>query len=325
MWDSSGIVTGLDAIPLEELGRPRIDVTIRITGLFRDMFGSIIDLLDDGVNIVASLDESTDDNRLRSNIQEDILSSMKEGIPEDDARKQSSLRVFGPAIGNYGFGMDLDESEGFTRMANDYIRYGCFGYSRDSPPIESRASFIRRIVSSDMLVKNMTDREIDALDTDDVFGFLGGLMAVQRSRGKEPNAFIIDSSIQNKLRIRTVKQELGFIFQSKVCNPKYIDGLKRHGYRGAMEISNMTDNLIGWGITGDATENWMYEKVVSSYLDDKDVRQWMVDSNPYAVTHVIEQLFRAASEGLWTCDEDILNRLRGYYQDAEAAIESRQE
>lgn len=325
IWDSSGIVTGLYAIPLEELGRPRIDVTIRITGLFRDMFGNIIDLLDDGVNIVASLNESTNDNKLRSNIQENILSSMKEGIPEDEARKHSSLRIFGPDIGNYGFGMDLDSPGGFTRMADEYIGYGCFGYSKGSPPIGSRASFIRRIVSSDMLVKNMTDREIDALDTDDVFGFLGGLMAVQRSEGKKPDAFIIDSSVQDRLRIRTIGQELGFIFQSKICNPKYIEGLKRHGYRGAMEISKMTDNLIGWGITGDAVEDWMYEEVVSSYLDDEETRQWMIDSNPYAITHIIEQLFRAVSEGLWTCDEDILNRLRGYYQDAEAAIESCQE
>lgn len=210
-------------------------------------------------------------------------------------------------------------------MADEYIGYGCFGYSKGSPPIGSRASFIRRIVSSDMLVKNMTDREIDALDTDDVFGFLGGLMAVQRSEGKKPDAFIIDSSVQDRLRIRTIGQELGFIFQSKICNPKYIEGLKRHGYRGAMEISKMTDNLIGWGITGDAVEDWMYEEVVSSYLDDEETRQWMIDSNPYAITHIIEQLFRAVSEGLWTCDEDILNRLRGYYQDAEAAIESCQE
>ncbi len=321
-WNPDGVVSGLEVIPIEELGRPRIDVTVRITGLFRDMFDALIGLIDKAVGMVASLDESDEENRIRQGMREDIAAYMEDGIPEDRARRDASVRVFGPADGTYGFGMDLDHWCDLNGLAADYVRFGGFGFSGKGQCIDVRRAFHRRTLRSDALFKDMTDREIDALDTDDVYGFLGGLMAVQRSAGMDPVAYIGDSSGWKGSRIRSVEEELRFIFHSKVNNPRYADGLERHGYRGAMEISSLMDNLFGWSATSGAVDDWMYGCMVSSFLDREETREWMIDSNPFAVIRMLNRLFEAEARELWHPDDGTLERLKAYYLEAESAAEA---
>lgn len=322
-WDGEGTVTGIRIIPLEDLGRPRIDVTVRITGLFRDMFDDLIGLINRAVEAVSLLDEDDGSNAIRESIREDVAASMEAGIPEDEARMNAGLRVFGPCDGSYGFGMDIDSWDDVGDLAADYVRHGGYGFSGDGRCTSGGEAFVRRIMRSDLLLKGMTDREIDAVDTDDVFGFLGGLMAVQRAGGREPVAYICDNSRDDGPRVRTVSEELRFIFHSKLNNPRYADGLKEHGYRGAMEVSKAMDNLFGWSATGGVVDGWMYESFIADFLDREDVREWMTSVNPYAVLSIIRRLFEAEGRGLWTpSGKDVLDRLRSYYLDAESAAES---
>lgn len=319
-WDDEGAVAGLSLIPAEELGRPRADVTVRITGLFRDMFPELISLINSGVALASSSDDEGG-NVIRRNIRDDVLSQMESSIPEDEARRNAMLRVFGPDDGSYGFGMDLDRWDDVGDLADSYVRHGGHGFDEDGRAVGCPDRFASRIAASDVLFKSMADREIDAVDTDDVFGFLGGMMAVKRSLGAEPVSYIGDASCPSGLRVRTVREELRRIFHSKVNNPRYVDGLMAHGYRGVLEISKMTDNVFGWSATADVVDEWMYGSIVGSYLDRDEVREWMAEYNPFAVMHMIERLFEASERGLWNADADVLERLKGYYEEAESSSE----
>ncbi len=331
VWSGSGgQVVGLEPVPLEELGRPRLDVTVRITGLFRDAFPNLIDLIDDAARMVEGLDEDDEDNIMAANLRKDIVENMAQGMTVDEARRRASFRVFGCPPGAYGPGINhaIESSDWKTvqDLADIYVAWSGYAYGRGTGGEAMKDEFVRRFKKVKATVKNMPDREIDLLDIDDVYGYLGGMNAFNRAYGdQEALSFMGDSSDPDRVRVRSTKEELQFVYRSKILNPKFIDGLKRHGYRGVAEIANLTEYTFGWDATSDIVDDWVYENLVETYLFDDDTRAWMEDENPHAMMDMMNRLFEAVDRGMWNADPDTLERMREIYMELESRIEEVQD
>ena len=325
---TGGQVIDLEAVPLSELGRPRVDVTVNITGLFRDTFPNLIDLIDQAVNLVASLDESDDDNALAANLRRDVVEGMASGLASDEARRRAAVRIFGAPPGGYGTGVNhaVGASSWNTvqDLADVYLDWCSNGYSRGRFGEKMRDEFVRRFSSVEVTVKNMPDREIDLLDCDDVYEYLGGMNAFVRAYGKHKDTFSTymgDDSDPKKSRLRSTKQELRYVFRSKVLNPKFINGLKEHGYRGAGDMASITEYTMAWDATSDVGEDWMYEGLADKFLLDKDTKEWMMDCNPYAMMSIINRLEEAISRGLWDATDEYKEKLEALSLELEDKIE----
>ena len=331
VWSRNGNqVVGLEAIPLKELGRPRIDVTVRITGLFRDAFPNLIDLIDDAVKLVSSLDESDEDNILAANLRKDIVEGMEKGLTVDEARRRASVRVFGCPPGAYGPGVNhaIETSDWKTvqDLADIYIAWGSYAYGRDAKGECMKDEFVRRFSNVQATVKNMPDREIDVLDIDDVYGYLGGMNSFVKAYGnRDAMSFVGDGSNPDRTRVRDAKEELQFVYRSKVLNPRFIEGLKRHGYRGVSEIANLTEYTFGWDATSDIVDDWVYEKLTERYLFDDDTREWMEKENPHAMMDMMDRLFEAIDRGMWDVKPETLERMKDIYLGLEERIEEFQD
>lgn len=327
VWSgSSGVVTGVEPVPLEELGRPRLDVTVRITGLFRDVFPNLIDLLDDAARLVSGLDESDEDNAMAANLRRDIIEGMASGLTVDEARRRGSVRIFGCPPGGYGPGVNHAIESGDWKTVQDladiYITWGSYAYGRGISGESMRDEFVRRFSKVGVTVKNMPDRETDLLDIDDVYGYLGGMNSFIRAYGRADSvSYMGDGSDPDRVRTRATREELQFTFRTKVLNPKFIDGLKRHGYRGVAEVAKLTEYTFGWDATADVVDKWMYDKMADRYLFDDDTRQWMEDENPHAMMDMMERLFEAIERGMWEADQDTVDRLKDIYLELEGRIE----
>ena len=327
VWSpSSGQVIDLETVPLEELGRPRVDVTVRISGLFRDAYPNLIDLVDRAVRMVSSLDEDDEDNALAANLRKDIVEGMASGMKEDEVRAKASVRIFGSAPGCYGPGINQAVESSVWHSVQDladiYVAWGSYAYGKGMEGVQCKDQFVRNFSRVQATVKNLPDREIDMIDMDDVYGYLGGMNAFVRAYGrKDAVTYMGDSSDTEKTGIRKTADELKFIFRRKVLNPKFIEGLKAHGFNGVHEVSKMTDYIFGWDATSDIVEKWMYDGLAEKYLLDEDTAEWMKDENPYAMMDVVRRLQEAIERGLWNADQEMKDRIKDLYLSLEERIE----
>jgi cobaltochelatase CobN len=296
-------VTGLEVVPLEELGRPRIDVTVRISGFFRDAFPHLVSLLDDAVALVAALGEGDEHNYVAAHARADALRLAAE-LDEPTAWRRATTRVFGSKPGTYGAGLlqllDSRDWRGDADLAAVYEAWGGYAYGRGlagSPAREAMRDCYGRI---DVAVKNVDSREHDILDSDDYYQYHGGMVATARAiSGREPAAYLGDSSDPSRVRARTLTEETRRVFRARVANPRWIVSMIRHGYKGAAELSATVDYLFGYDATTGVAEDWMYEQVADRYLLDADVVAFMSESNPWAARAIAERLLEAADRGLW--------------------------
>ncbi len=327
VWSSvGGQVVDLEVVPVKELGRPRVDVSLNITGLFRDTFPGTIDLLDEAIRLVAGLDESDEDNALAANLRKDIVEDIVNGMSHDEARRKNSVRIFGEAPGTYGNGVGVliesgkwDETKD---LADVYADLSSYGYSKGRFGVPMKREFMRRFGKVQATVKNAPSREFDILDIDDVYQYLGGMNAFVRVYGRKDAAtYMGDNSDPKKVKIRSTQEELRFLFRSKVTNPKFNRGLMEHGYRGASEMAKITEYTMAWGATSDIAEDWMYEALVDTYLKDEEVHDWMDDVNPYATMNILNTLFEAIRRGLWNATEEYEQFLKELYMQTEERIE----
>jgi cobaltochelatase CobN len=319
-WDeASRRVTGLDVIGLGELRRPRIDVVMRISGFFRDAFPHVVTLLDDAVTLVAGLDEDPADNMLRAHVLADLAR-------HDDLRRATS-RVFGSPPGTYGAGLlALMESRSWrddSDLAEVYALWGGHAYGRGLDGRAARADMeaaYRRIA---VAVKNTDTREHDIADSADYYAYHGGMVAAVRAlTGAAPRAYVGDSTRPDHVRTRSLVEESARVFRSRVVNPRWIEAMKRHGYKGAFELAATVDYLFGWDATTGVVPDWMYEQLSASYVLDPDTRKFLQASNPWALRGITERLLEAADRGLWAApDAATLDRLRDAYLDVEGQLE----
>jgi cobaltochelatase CobN len=323
-WDeASRRVTGLEVIELAELGRPRIDVVVRISGFFRDAFPHVVTLLDDAVTLVAGLDEDPADNLLRASVLADLERHA-------DLRRATS-RIFGSPPGSYGAGllalMDSRSWRDDADLAEVYAMWGGHAYGRG---LDGRAarddmeSAYRRIA---VAVKNTDTREHDIADSDDYYQYHGGMVATVRAlTGTAPAAYVGDSTRPEYVRTRSLVEESARVFRSRVVNPRWIEAMKRHGYKGAFELAATVDYLFGWDATTGVVTDWMYEQLSASYVLDADTRKFLETSNPWALRSITERLLEAADRGLWAAPEaGTLDQLRAAYLEVEGQLEETHE
>jgi cobaltochelatase CobN len=318
-WDeASRRVTGFSIIPREELGRPRIDVTLRISGFFRDAFPHVITLVDDAITAVAALDEP--DNHVRAHALEDSRT-------HGDWRRATS-RIFGSKPGAYGAGLlpliDARNWRDDSDLAEVYAVWGGYAYGRGLDGREARTdmeSAFRRIA---VAAKNQDTREHDIVDSDDYFQYHGGMVAMVRSlTGRSPAAYVGDSALPDQVRTRTLGEETHRVFRARVVNPRWIAAMRRHGYKGAFELAATVDYLFGYDATAGVVDDWMYEKLAEEYVFDAENRAFMERSNPWALRGITERLLEAADRRLWESPSpETLDRLRQTYLQLEGDLES---
>jgi len=320
VWDdASRRVTGLEPVPLEELGRPRVDVTLRISGFFRDAFPHAIGLLDDAVRLAASLEEPAEDNRVRAHTQADLA--------EHGDERRATTRIFGSRPGTYGAGLlQLIDSRDWRTdadLADVYTAWGGYAYGRElegRPAREEMETAYRRIA---VAAKNTDTREHDIADSDDYFQYHGGMVATVRAlRGTTPEAYIGDSTRPETVRTRTLVEETSRVFRARVVNPRWIAAMKRHGYKGAFELAATVDYLFGYDATTGVIADWMYDKLASTYVLDPENRAFLQEANPWALHGITERLLEAESRGMWAKpDPAVLEELRQVFLETEGELE----
>ncbi|MDT7681215.1 MAG: cobaltochelatase CobN, partial [Pseudonocardiales bacterium] len=323
-WDeASRRVSGIEPVALDELGRPRIDVTVRISGFFRDAFPHVVALLDDAVRLVASLDEPHELNFVRAHAAADLA--------EHGDERRATTRIFGSKPGAYGAGiLPLLESRNWrddADLAEVYATWGGFAYGRGLDGRAARPdmeSAYRRIA---VAAKNVDTREHDIADSDDYFQYHGGMVATVRAlTGKAPEAYIGDSTRPDAVRTRTLSEETARVFRARVVNPRWIAAMRRHGYKGAFELAATVDYLYGYDATTGVVADWMYEKLAESYVFDPETTKFLRESNPWARHGITERLLEAVDRGLWEHPEpETLAGLRQAYLDTEADLEENTE
>lgn len=328
VWQQgSGYVKGVEVIPLAELGRPRLDIVPRISGFFRDAFPLLVERIDDAVRMVAALDEPPESNLLRRNVLADVEEYRRDGMNDEEALREASFRVFGCPPGTYGAGVsELIESKNWQTqedLAANYIRYSSHAYGRGSCGRQKPDTFRRVLSRMDATVKNEDTREYDMFSCTDYYNYYGGLITAAKSQrgGVLPEAYMGDSSDPNRVQVRTTFEEAKHVFRSRLLNPKWLEGLKRHGYKGAGDISKVLDIILGWDATAEVVDDWMYERVAGKYVFDEAMKKWMDEVNPYARQNILDKLLEAISRGMWNAGDDMKLRLQEEYLETEGQLE----
>ncbi len=318
VWDqASRRVTGLERIDRAQLGRPRVDVTLRISGFFRDAFPHVVQLLDDAVQLAAAADE--EDNPLRAHIAADVAAGA-------DPRR-ASARIFGSKPGAYGAGLlpliDSRDWKTDADLAEVYAVWGGYAYGRGLDGAPARGDMERVYRRVRVAAKNQDTREHDIVDSDDYFQYHGGMVAAVRAlTGESPEAYVGDSAVPDTVKTRTLQEETHRVFRARVVNPKWIAAMQRHGYKGALEMAATVDYLFGYDATAGVVQDWMYEKLASAYVFDETNRAFMAKSNPWALRGVAERLLEAADRGLWESPGDAtLAGLKQTYLELEGDLE----
>jgi cobaltochelatase CobN len=320
---------GVELVPPAELGRPRIDVTVRISGFFRDAFPNVVALIDKAVELVAAADEPEDQNFVRKHVQRDEQSLIASGIDSTFAKAQSKYRVFGSKPGSYGAGLLnlIDERNWQTDadLAEVYIAWGSYAYTQNEHGVAASGAFKRRLSQVAVAVQNQDNREHDIFDSDDYFQFHGGMIAAIRAlTGENPAAYFGDTANPENVRVRDLADEAKRVFRSRVVNPKWIASVMRHGYKGAFEMAATVDYLFGYEATAQVIDDWMFEDVSKAYLLDESVQDFLQAKNPWALRSMAERLLEAVDRGLWEQpDPSTVEALREIYLRNESVLERR--
>ena len=288
-WDSANRrVTGFEVLPQSVLGRPRVDVTLRISGFFRDAFPQLIALVDSAARAVQDMDEPADLNPAAARAQ----------------AGEDQTRVFGSKPGAYGAGLQalIDERIWADKsdFAEAYLEWGSYAYGKDAEGRKARGAFEARLSQTEAIVQNQDNREHDILDSDDYYQFEGGAAAaVSTLQGQDRPIYHNDHSRPERPVIRTLDDEIGRVVRSRVVNPKWIDGVKRHGYKGAFEIAATVDYLFAFAATTGAVRNHHFDLVEEAFIKDDDTREFIADVNAPALKEIAQRLQEAIDRDLW--------------------------
>ena len=305
-WDTaSWRVNGFEIIPLPKLGRPRIDLTLRISGFFRDAFPAQIELFDKAVRAVGALDEPEQDNPIAARMKQETNELVASGMDITEAEHLSGFRIFGSKPGAYGAGLQalIDEKLWTNRsdLAAAYITWGAYAYGQNASGQRDEAAFSRRLKRIEAVVHNQDNREHDILDSDDYYQFEGGMTAaIEHTAGNRPLVYHNDHSKPEKPVTRTLEEEVGRVVRSRVVNPKWINGVKRHGYKGAFEIAATVDYMFAFAATTGAVKPHHFELAYDAFIKDEETRQFIQDNNPQALIEIAERFNEALERGLWT-------------------------
>ncbi len=306
-WDSASTrITGFEVMPLAQLGRPRVDVTLRVSGFFRDAFPAQLELVDAAARAVMALDdEAANDNPAAARYQKELKCQTASGIEQTEAALKAGARVFGSKPGAYGAGLQamIDEKLWAERddLGDAYLEWGGYAYGQGSDGRAAHDDFATRLSTVEAVVQNQDNREHDVLDSDDYYQFEGGMSAaVEKLSGQAPAIYHNDHSRPERPVVRTLDEEIGRVVRSRAVNPKWIDGVKRHGYKGAFEMAATVDYLFAFAATTGAVRPHHFDLVHEAYLEDDATRQFIETHNPAALREIAERLSEAMERGMWT-------------------------
>ena len=329
-WNAqSRRVDGVEAIPLGELGRPRIDVTLRISGFFRDAFPHLITLLDDAVRLVVSLDEPEEQNYPRKHYLAEL--AKPSALPIEDAEEQALYRIFGTKPGSYGVGLSQLIETGHWKTTGDlakvFLEWGGYAYGRSSYGADARGVFAERLKTVQVALHNQDNREHDIFDSDDYYQFHGGMVATIRSlTGEKPKAYFGDSSRPESSRVRDLREEALRVYRSRVVNPKWIASIQRHGYKGGLELTATVDYIFGFDAAAEIAPDFVYEGLAERYALDETMQRFLEKANPWALHAIASRLLEAADRGLWENPQsEVLSQLRATVLASESMLELRDE
>ncbi|UTL88639.1 cobaltochelatase subunit CobN [Pseudomonas fluorescens] len=315
-------VDDFEILPLSLLDRPRVDVTLRVSGFFRDAFGNLIRLFDAAVQAVAALDEPDDLNPLAARVRNERASLQAQGVDAEQAARQAGWRVFGAKPGAYGAGVQnaIDGRLWHSRddLAEVYLNHGGYAYGARDEGTPARAQFARRLGQVQAVLQNQDNHEHDLLDSNDYYQFQGGMLAASETlSGGAVASYHGDHSQVDRPRIRTLKEELNRVIRARALNPKWIDGAKRHGYKGAFELAATVDNLFAFDATTHLIDDHHYQSLADAYVLDPATRDFMREHNPEALRDLTERLLEAQQRGLWEAPGDYREALEEQLLDGE--------
>jgi cobaltochelatase CobN len=330
IWNAqSRRLEGVAVLPLEKLGRPRIDVTLRISGFFRDAFPHLIDLFDQAVSLVIEKDEPLDQNFPRKHYLADL--EKHNDLPAEEAEAQARYRMFGAKPGAYGAGIlpliETGNWKGDQDFARAYLAWGGYAYGKDADGVDARPVFAERLKSIQVALHNQDNREHDIFDSDDYFQFHGGMVASIRAlTGAQPKAYFGDSSRPDAVQVRDLKEEALRVYRSRVINPKWIESIKRHGYKGGLELAATVDYIFGFDATAQIAPDFVYEGLAEHYALSQEMRDFLGAANPWALNAIAERLLEAANRELWENPApETLAALRGVLLESETLLEAQGE
>lgn len=330
VWDpQSRRIQDLAVIPLERLGRPRIDVTLRISGFFRDAFPHLITLVDRAVEMVVALDEPPEQNFPRKHYLDELQRPTEAGVDEVEARAR--YRIFGAKPGTYGAGIQhLIETRHWQDehdFATVFVEWGGYAYGRDADGVDARDVFVVRLRAIEVAVHNQDNREHDIFDSDDYYQFHGGMIASVRSlTGRQPKTYFGDSSRPDAAQVRDLREEALRVYRSRVVNPKWLESIRRHGYKGGLELAATVDYVFAYDATAQVAPDFVYEGLAAEYALSPDMQAFLEQSNPWALHAIADRLLEAAERELWKNPEaSTLDALREVRLKAEAFVEERGE
>ena len=321
--DALNRATEIAVIPLEELSRPRIDVVMTVSGIFRDLFTPTMALLDKAVRRVATLDEPLDMNYVRRNVSQKIDA---DGFEFDDA----VTRVFSNAPGNYGTNVNFmvmqSAWENDATLGDLFVTRKCFAYTRDSNgrTIEGREApelmddALSRVEAT---YQNIDSFEVGITDVDHYFEYLGGISKAVETRAKSRPSIYLSDSLSPQTKIRSLEETVRLETRAKTLNPKWYEGMLKHGFRGVAEIENHVANTFGWSATADAVDPWIYTEISQTFLLDPIMLNRLRELNPHSLQSLVRRLLEAHNRGYWNPNEEILERLREISSELESAKE----
>lgn len=321
--DGMNRVTDVDVIPVERLGRPRVDVVMTVSGIFRDLFGPTMALLDLAVRRVAMLDEPDDLNYVRRN----VLRQIGQGECSFD---EAAVRVFSNAAGNYGTNVNfmvLDSQWDKSGELGDlFITRKCFAYGRDSQgrsfdSLQARRMLEVALARVEVTYQNIDTAEVGIIDVDHYFEYLGGVSkAIENLSGSRPGIYLSDA-LSPAVKVRTLEETVKLETRTKTLNPKWYEGMLKHGFSGVAEIEQHVTNTFGWSATADAVDDWIYDEVAATYILDEAMLERLRSLNPHSARNLVGRLLEAAGRGLWEAEGEVVERLREVFGNLEDELE----
>ncbi|GLQ52974.1 cobaltochelatase subunit CobN [Devosia nitrariae] len=305
-WDPTSLrLSGYEIIPLARLGRPRVDVTLRISGFFRDAFPAQIALFDKAARAVGALDEPEDQNPIAARMRAEALGLMKEGKTEAEAALLAGHRIFGSKPGAYGAGLQglIDSGKWRTKadLSEAFLNWGQYAYGAHADGTPERELFKARLSRIEAVVHNQDNREHDILDSDDYYQFEGGLVAAAETlTGRLPAAYHSDHSRPERPLTRTLEEEVARVMRARVVNPKWIAGMMRHGYKGAFEIIATVDYMFAFAATTGAVKPHHFDLAFEAFVENETVRGFLEANNRFGYDELIARFNEARERGLWT-------------------------
>jgi len=327
IWDESERIKGVEVIPLDKLGRPRIDCVVRISGIVRDTLPNYIYLIDDAISKVISLDESLNMNYPKKHYIEHVRKLIENGRGKGEAEELAKFRVFCSPPGSYGTGVNYAvEASAWKNdedLAKTWIQWSSYGYSRRSSGKFSPESLILSLKSVDVVTRNHISDEHDIFGCCCYFAYHGGFYNTVKAISERDNVELVftDTRDISRLEVRDGKLEIERIVRSKLLNPVWISEMKKHGYRGANEFSRKILHLYGWSATTKLVSDWVFSEISRVYALNEEMKKWFMKNNIYAFEEILRRLLEAAERDLWKAPEDILNKLREIYSEVEGILE----